>query len=97
MSIYSTAVLVSTRVQNLNLGSHVQPERAGDTGKRNIHVQKVKLSLCIPWRRVEGMEVQQYAFLILALHACWVVTFTLQPFYLLVPIELAAGCDPAPV
>jgi hypothetical protein len=35
--------------------------------------------------------------LILALDACWVVTFTLQPFYLLVPLKLAAGWNPAPV
>lgn len=52
---------------------------------------------CVFHEAMEGMEVPQYAFLILALDARWVVTFTFQPFYLLVPLELAAGWNPPPV
>lgn len=98
MSIYFTAVHVRTEIHNLNLGSHIQQT---STWTCRWYWQRThpcaKGKSCIPWRNMEGMEVPQYAFLILALDARWVVTFTLQPFYLLVPLELAAGWNPAPV
>jgi len=38
--------------------------KSGSTGKG------VKLSLCMPWKHVGGVEVQLHSFLILALDGC---------------------------
>lgn len=59
----------------------INNEVSGDIHKRNIHVQKVKLSVCILWRHMGGMEIQHCAFLILALETCWIVSFTLWLLY----------------